>query len=601
MIFFVTGPIFFFSIFLFEAKRHFFLCDRIKKRMRQASTGTIDKVLMGEFLQHNVGLYVGYIVCVLVAFPLQFILVPTAMTKFATNVTVPTTTWNGAFKSLFTWNHKEGAATLIIGMWVVIAVMFVIRESMARKIVPNHTVHVRQKIYEALLKRYEEEYREIPSGNVITRMLNVAELYVYQAEWVLQDIIPYCTGILIFLIYTWKVHHKVGIAVTTGIGLVALNIGLHLPSLLNASDRREAQLVNTSQQMNNSFSNLMNIYVNDQVDQEVKKGNQWNREYGKEWGKEMTIARNMNTINMIVPVLAFGAVLYILIRLVKAGKINGFHAGALVIVYVSFLTWMQSLLNILPSSLKRIGTMKNSMPFLREIFYHDPCSSRTKKDHVHSGSISFDRVRFTYPGEKEPVLKSLTVSIADKEKVAIVGRSGSGKTTLMKLLLQLYVQDSGAIAIDGQDVSKMDVRYLRKQVNYVNQRTVMSNERIIDNIMYGHSMSEEKVVAIMKEYDLLTVFEDIPGGVYAQAGIQGTNMSLGMQKVVIVLRGILRTQARIYAFDEPVAGLDPATRQKIMRLIHGFCKDKTIICVTHNAEIEQFVDRVIKLNDVGAK
>ena len=262
---------------------------------------------------------------------------------------------------------------------------------------------------------------------------------------------------------------------------------------------------------------------------------------------------------------------------------------------------MQSLLNILPSSLKRIGTMKNSMPFLREIFYRDPCSTRTKKGNVHSGSISFDRVRFTYPGEKEPVLKDLTFSVADKEKVAIVGRSGSGKTTLMKLLLQLYVQDSGAIEIDAQDVSKMDVRYLRKQVNYVNQRTVMSNERIIDNIMYGHSVPEDQVIRIMKQYDLMKVFEDIPGGVYAQAGIQGTNMSLGMQKVVIVLRGILRTHARIYAFDEPVAGLDPATRQKIMRLIHGFCKDKTVVCVTHNAEIEQYVDRVIRLEDVGKK
>ena len=569
--------------------------------MKQAPIETIDQVLMGQFLQRNLGLYIGYIVCVLVAFPLQFILVPATMTKFATNITVPTKSWDGTFRSLFDWNHKEGAATLIIGMWVVIAVMFVTRESIARTIVPNHTVHVRQKIYEALLKRYEEEYREIPSGNVITRMLQVAELYVYQAEWVLQDIIPYCTGILIFLVYTWKVHHQVGIAVTAGIGLVALNVGLHMKGLLSASDRREQQLVDTSQKMNNSFSNLMNIYVNDQVDQEVEKGDQWNQAYGNEWRKEMGIARNMNTINMVVPVLAFGVVLYLLIRLVKAKKINGFHAGALVIVYVSFLTWMQSLLNILPSSLKRIGTMKNSMPFLREIFYRDPCSTRTKKGNVHSGSISFDRVRFTYPGKKEPVLKNLTFSVADKEKVAIVGRSGSGKTTLMKLLLQLYVQDSGTIEIDAQDVSKMDVRYLRKQVNYVNQRTVMSNERIIDNIMYGHSVPEDQVIRIMKQYDLMTVFEDIPGKVYAQAGIQGTNMSLGMQKVVMVLRGILRTQARIYTFDEPVAGLDPATRQKIMRLIHGFCKDKTVVCVTHNAEIEQYVDRVIRLEDVGKK
>lgn len=565
--------------------------------MKQAPVGAVDKVLMGQFLQKNLGWYVGYIACVLVAFPLQFVLVPATMTKFAANVSFPPKRpWDGTFRSLFTWEHNEGAAALIVGMWVVIATMFIVRESIARTIVPAHTVHVRQEIYEALLKRYEEEYREIPSGETITRMLQVAELYVYQAEWVLQDIIPYCMGILIFVVYTWKVHHQVGIAVTTGIGLVGINIALHMKGLLNASNRREQKLVETSQKMNNAFSNLMNIYVNDQVEEEVDKGDEWNSDYGKAWTKEMGIARTMNAINMALPVLSFGLVLYVALRLVKAKKMSGFHAGVLVIVYVSFLTWMQSLLNILPSSLKRIGTMKNAMPFLREIFYADPCSTRTRQGNVNSGSISFTKVRFTYPGEKKAVLKGITFSIRDKEKVAIVGRSGSGKTTLMKLLLQLYLQDSGTIKIDGQDVSKMEVRYLRRQVNYVNQRTTMSSERIIDNIMYGHSVPEDQVVAIMKEYDLLAVFQGIPGGVYAQAGIDGSNMSLGMQKVVIVLRGILRTQARIYAFDEPVAGLDPTTRQKIMRLIHGFCKDKTVVCVTHNADIEKYVDRVIRLS-----
>ena len=293
--------------------------------MKQAPVETIDQVLMGQFLHRNLGLYVGYIVCVLVAFPLQFILVPATMTKFATNIVAQKVM--GRYLSVLVRLEPQGrAATLIIGMWVVIAVMFVTRESIARTIVPNHTVHVRQKIYEALLKRYEEEYREIPSGNVITRMLQVAELYVYQAEWVLQDIIPYCTGILIFLVYTWKVHHQVGIAVTAGIGLVALNVGLHMKGLLSASDRREQQLVETSQKMNNSFSNLMNIYVNDQVDQEVEKGNQWNQAYGNEWRKEMGIARNMNTINMVVPVLP-GVVLYLLFGWSKRKRSTVFTPG----------------------------------------------------------------------------------------------------------------------------------------------------------------------------------------------------------------------------------------------------------------------------------
>ena len=354
-----------------------------------------------------------------------------------------------------------------------------------------------------------------------------------------------------------KVHHQIGIAVTTSIGLLALNVGLH-EGAVERVGRREQQLVAASQDEQLLFQPDEHLRersggprsrkgkpVEPSLRERVEEGDGHctQHEHHQHGGARAGLWRRL------VPGYSVG----------QSEKDQRFSRRALVIVYVSFLTWMQSLLNILPSSLKRIGTMKNSMPFLREIFYRDPCSTRTKKGNVHSGSISFDKVQFTYPGEKKPVLKDLT-SVADKEKVAIVGRSGSGKTTLMKLLLQLYVQDSGAIEIDAQDVTTMDVRYLRKQVNYVNQRTVMSNERIIDNIMYGHSVPEDQVIRIMKQYDLMKVFEDIPGGVYAQAGIQGTNMSLGMQKVVIVLRGILRTYAstRLTSLSQ---GLDPATRQ----------------------------------------
>ena len=210
--------------------------------MKQAPVETIDQVLMGQFLT-QLGLVRRLHRVRTGGVSPAVHPMPATMTKFATNITVPKV-MDGTFRSLFDWDHKEGAATLIIGMWVVIAVMFVTRESIARTIVPNHTVHVRQKIYEALLKRYEEEYRDsvgqrhhadahgrtlrLPGrvGAVTYHPLLHGHLDLFGLHVESAPPGGHCRDC----------RHRPG----------ALNVGLHMKGLLSASDRREQQLVETS-------------------------------------------------------------------------------------------------------------------------------------------------------------------------------------------------------------------------------------------------------------------------------------------------------------------------------------------------------------------
>ena len=110
-------------------------------------------------------------------------------------------------------------------------------------------------------------------------------------------------------------------------------------------------------------------------------------------------------------------------------------------------------------------------------------------------------------------------------KYAIIGQSGRGKTTLMKMLAGLYTPETGSIYIDDVDIKSMDVQYLRENVNYVNQRTNMFNETIMYNMLYGnHDATEEQAVALLKKYDLLTIFERLPDGLNSSAGVNGGNL-----------------------------------------------------------------------------
>ena len=85
-------------------------------------------------------------------------------------------------------------------------------------------------------------------------------------------------------------------------------------------------------------------------------------------------------------------------------------------------------------------------------------------------------------------------------------------------------------------------------------------------------------------------------GLNSICGPNGSNLSLGMQKVIIIMRGILKSNGKIYVFDEPLAGLDMNTRKKIIKLILDKTSGKTLIIITHDVEIIPYLDRTIDLN-----
>jgi len=177
-----------------------------------------------------------------------------------------------------------------------------------------------------------------------------------------------------------------------------------------------------------------------------------------------------------------------------------------------------------------------------------------------------------------------------------MGSSGSGKTTLMKMLVQIHRPNNGKITIDNVNILESDVAYLRENVTYVNQRTLLFNKPVIDNILYGnHDIKKEQVEKLMKKYDLNSVYSKLNEGIKTSAGVNGNNLSLGMQKVTILLRGILK-KGKIIIFDEPLAGLDGTTRGKVMKMINEECRNKTTIVITHDKEILPYMDTIINLN-----
>ena len=219
---------------------------------------------------------------------------------------------------------------------------------------------------------------------------------------------------------------------------------------------------------------------------------------------------------------------------------------------------------------------------------------------VKIGKIEFINVNFSYK-KNNLILKDINLEIPNKMKIAITGRSGSGKSTLSKLLLKFYPYQ-GKILLDGKDIQTINTSYLRSKILYCNQRTSLYDRPVIENMKYGSNATNEEILTLLKDYDLLEIFNGLKNGIYSDSGVQGSELSLGMQKIVIIIRTILKvSDAVVVIFDEPLAGLDAGTRKKVIKLILHYCSKKTLIVITHDKEILPYMDKTIDLNSINKK
>ena len=101
----------------------------------------------------------------------------------------------------------------------------------------------------------------------------------------------------------------------------------------------------------------------------------------------------------------------------------------------------------------------------------------------------------------------------------------------------------------------------------------------------------------MEKYDLLSIYDNLENRLHSKAGPKGTNLSLGMQKVTILMRGLMRN-SKILIFDEPLAGLDENTREKVIKMIVAETQNKTVLVITHDPEILPHLDRAVNLQDL---
>lgn len=218
---------------------------------------------------------------------------------------------------------------------------------------------------------------------------------------------------------------------------------------------------------------------------------------------------------------------------------------------------------------------------------------------VREGAIDIDDLTFSYADAQEDgfALDHFNLHIPAGQRVGLVGRSGSGKTTLTSLLLRLADIQSGAIRIDGQDISQVEQVSLRSQIGYVPQEPLLFHRTIRENIAYGRpDASEDEILAAARDANALEFIEKLPAGMDTQTGERGVKLSGGQRQRIAIARAIL-ADCPILVLDEATSALDSESEHLVQDALNNLMKGRTCIVVAHRLSTVASLDRIVVMSE----
>lgn len=229
-----------------------------------------------------------------------------------------------------------------------------------------------------------------------------------------------------------------------------------------------------------------------------------------------------------------------------------------------------------------------------------PAEPRALPPSLRQG-IVFDRVSFTYPGQRTPVFENLSFTLRPGQRTLLAGPNGSGKSTLVKLLCRLYDPTSGRILVDGIDLREFDPTEWRSKIGCLFQDFNHYQLTAAETIWIGNPSGDPFGPAVRSaaaEAGVSSLIESWPQGYATELGRwlhDGLEPSIGQWQKLALARAFLRP-ALLYLLDEPTSALDPAAQQETFEALARIGGPGRIVLLSsHHEQALIHADQTIRL------
>jgi ATP-binding cassette subfamily B multidrug efflux pump len=452
---------------------------------------------------------------------------------------------------------------------------------------------LRMKVFSHLQSLSVSFFDKNPVGRLVTRLTNdiqnVHEMFTSVLVHLLKDILL-LIGIVIILLH---LNQELALVSFSVVPLIFITTRLFSHQARDAFREIRLKIAQMNAFLQENLSGIKAVQIFQREEENGRRFQKINEGY---------YFANMKQISIyalfvpLVEILSSGAVGLLL-----------WYGGGKVIqemitlgVLVAFLSYMRMFFQPIRDLSEKYNILQSAMASLERIFslldqkqkIFEPLSP--KRDEV-KGNIEFRNVSFSYNGE-DKVLKEVSFSVHEGERVAIVGATGAGKTSLLHLLERFYEVEEGSILLDGIDIRERDISQVRSQIGLVMQDTFIFSGDIEENILLDDQKADQgrvrEVARVVNAEDFIL---RLPGGYHTKVGEGGEALSAGEKQLLAFARA-LYINPKILILDEATSHVDPETERLIQEGLERLLKGRTAIIIAHRLSTIQHANRIIVLH-----
>jgi ATP-binding cassette subfamily B multidrug efflux pump len=398
---------------------------------------------------------------------------------------------------------------------------------------------------------------------------------------------------IFFMVY---IHPKLTLFAILPMPLITLMTFLFSRTVHHRFEMVQKAFASLTERVREAIAGIRVIKAYVLEEREREKLSQLSRDY---------IQRNLNVVRvwgMFFPIILFLSNLSMAIVLYWGGKLTilaSISTGDFVafMSYLGLLAWPMMALGWGVNVIQRGGA---SMDRLNRIFAETPeifDAPSVVQCRPLKGRIDIRGLTFSAGNGGNSLLRNITLTIDEGERMVMVGRTGSGKTIFCNLVARILESPQGHLFFGGVEIHEIPLEVLRKSIGYVPQDTFLFSDTIHENIAFGRMDATEKEIEeaarLAQIYDEVM---DFPEGMNTVIGERGITLSGGQRQRIAIARAILMDPP-IFILDDALSSVDIQTEERVLEGLEKFLRGKTSILITHRIAPLRRADRIIVLEE----
>ncbi|CAF1129551.1 unnamed protein product [Rotaria sordida] len=275
-----------------------------------------------------------------------------------------------------------------------------------------------------------------------------------------------------------------------------------------------------------------------------------------------------------------------------------------IIMVFSFAIFSLHALRLIGMMSRRLAESVSSAEAFFDLFDRKPAIDNASTEGQEladfRGEIKFDQVKFIYPTRSTSiVLNKFQWNIKPGQRVALVGTSGCGKSTIIQLLERFYDVTSGRILLDGINIRRLNLQWVRSHIGLVSQEPILFDLTIAENIAYGlENVPMEDIINAARRANIHQFIDQLPQGYETKVGLKGSFLSGGEKQRIAIARIILR-RPKILLLDEATSAMDSYNEQLVQEALEQAQTEdpsRTSLIIAHRLSTIRSCDSICVLD-----